>query len=314
LHMTTKATRLGAFTLSLVAAHAAPLLAMDQSLTLDPALFQGITTKTMPAKKTELLAGVRKALDGKLRKGLALDASMEQVGKVMDAVSGMFGEPEGADAAVSPEQEKQMAAAAGGKSDLAMLTGGGADYTKDAEPLAAMLREKGLDEDTIKKACDMFPKNGLKAGDESPEEKEKREKAEAEKKAADEAKEEDDKEKGKQAMDAAIKTAVEVAIKSERKNASEVREALHYVTPWVGTLAPTLAMDSAVDVYQAAGKLLKIDDVEKVSDPFALRALIKSKPLPGAKATVVPKPAMAMDEKTKTTRDNLGLDRIKVVA
>src|ERR1700755_1160142 len=80
-----KVTRFGARTLSLTAAHFAPMLAMDSKVTLPKDLFGGLTTKTFKANRDKLLAGVRGAVDGKLRTGLALDASMKDFAKAIDA-------------------------------------------------------------------------------------------------------------------------------------------------------------------------------------------------------------------------------------
>jgi hypothetical protein len=85
----TKPTRMAALTLGLTAASIAPLLAMDSKVTLPKDLFSKITTKNFAASKAGLLAGVRSALQGKLRKGLALDATMEGLAKAIDAFEGM---------------------------------------------------------------------------------------------------------------------------------------------------------------------------------------------------------------------------------
>lgn len=305
--MATRPTRIAAFALQMTAAAVSPLLAMDAEIQLPRELFNGITSKSIKTDMEKLKAGVRKSLDGKLRKGLALDASMAEVGKVMDTVGELFGGEKGADESTSEEQHKAMEAAAAGKSDLGIPKSVGAEYvSKDAEGLANMLREKGMDEDTIKAACDMFPKPATDASGESDEEKEKLKKDLAAKDA-----EMKDMVK-KPAMDEAIKIAVDKV----KKDNQEVRETLAFVAPWVGQIKPELALDSALDVLHATAEVLGVKDAKKITDAYALRTIIEGKPKQGAKPTVVRATLIAQDEKAKSKLEAMvpGIDRIKVGA
>jgi hypothetical protein len=298
-----KPTRFAALTLGLVAANVAPLIAKDSKIELPKGLFSSITTKNFQTKRTELLGGVRAALDGKLRKGLALDASMEQVGKVMDNVAGLFGE-KGGDESVSEEQHNAMEAAAHGESNLGIPKSVGEEFEKadkgksfDAEPLKNFLREKGMGEDDIKAAFDMLPKPGTDASEEEQAEKTEEEKKAAVSEAVEkERKAMDEKLKGmvtKTAMDEAIKAAAKTTRETERG----IRAALDFVRPYVGELASSLALDSADDVYRHAAVAMKIDGAKDIH-PSALPTLIKMLPKPGARQTE--HTSIAQDEATVT--------------
>lgn len=292
--MSTKPTRFAAITLGLVAANVAPLLAMDSKIELPKSLFSSLTTKNFQSKKAELLAGVRKSLDGKLRRGVALDASMEHVGKVMDTVSSLLEPEKSADESVSEPQHNAMEAAAHGESNLGIPKSVGQEFaqadkgkTFDAEPLKAFLKEKGMGEDDINAACDMLPK----AMDETDEEKQAREaeeKGAADKKLADDKAAKDKKmADDKKAMDGAI----DAAVKAERKNQQAIRSALDEVRPFVGELA--MAMDSADDVYRKAAEMLGIEGAKDIH-ASALPTLIRLKPKAGAR----PSEHIAMDSAT----------------
>lgn len=308
-NLMTKPTRLAALTLGLTAAHCAPLLAMDKQLELPKALFAELTSKNFKDKKVALLAGVRLALDGKLRKGLALDASTGGLAKLLDALEGTA---EGNDESVSEEQHKAMEAAANGKSDLGIPQAVGKEFadkdegkkTFDAEPAKAWMREKGATDEEI---SSMFPPQA--ATDEDPEEKKKREEEEEKKKAADAKTAKDNAMKDmKPAMDAAIETAVA----AERKRAQGVRVAMTDVKPWIGDVPVTMALDSAEAVYRHALTALGVDGAGSLPEA-ALWPVLKVQPKPGAvPAPVTPKLGMdaAAREGLKARLGGIDLDRI----
>jgi hypothetical protein len=279
----TRATRLGALALSLTAAHIAPLLAMDAQITLPKDLFGSITSKNFKDKRTELLAGVRAAVDGKLRKGFALDASTDGLAKLLDALGETA---EGVDESVSEPQEKAMAAAAEGKSDLGIPKAVGEEFAKaddpaagktyDEGPLRDFLKQKGVGDADIEEAMKFLPKQGA-----------------AEDKDPDEGKKDEEKKDmvGKQAMDAAITTAVTAARKTER----DIATAREFARPWVGDIPTSMAFDSADDVYKHALKMLDVgigDDVKG----SALKTILEMAPRPGAPTRKTP--AIAMDAKS----------------
>lgn len=314
-----KPTRFAALTLGLVAAQVAPLMALDQQVALPKSLFDGVTSKNFKSKRAELLAGVRAGLDGKVRKGIALDASMEHIGKVMDNVAGLFGGgSQSVDESVSEEQHKAMEAAAHGESDLGIPKSVGEEYvSKDAAALGEFLKSKGMGADDIKTACDMFPKPAADSEEEESEEDNDGEKkppavdAENEElKKKLEAKDAEMKDMVKKpAMDEAIKSAVA----AERKNQQEVRQAIAFVRPWVGELKADLAMDTAEQVYRNAAETLGIADAKTVHGS-ALRSLISMAPKPGEHHKRAPGARLALDEDTRSAAAKIapGIENIQV--
>lgn len=310
-NLMSKPTRLAAVTLGLMAAAVAPLLAKDAKLELSKDLFTPLNSKNFKASKDKLLSGVRMALDGKLRHGLAVDASTEHVKTVLDALEGMA---EGIDASASEEQHNAMEAAAHGESNLGIPKSVGQEFVNkdaggNAEQLGAFLKSKGMDEADVKTACDMFPKA---ATDEDPEEKKKKE--EADKAAADaaaalKAKDEEMKDMVKKpAMDEAIKAAVVEARKTERG----IRVALDKVRPYVGEIPASMALDSADDVYRHAAVALGIKDAKTIH-ASALPTLIELQPRVGARP-VERESRLGMDEATvsEATKIAPGIANIQI--
>lgn len=278
-----KSTRIGALTLMAAAASISPLLAMDSKVTLSKDLFSKLTTKNFKDEKAKLLTGVRTALDGKLRPGLAMDASMKGVAKVFDAFEKMNAE----------EMDKLDDAEA--RDEEVEATPEEKPKAYDAEPLRGFLKDCGLDEEKITKCMDMMPKNGL-AGDEdeTAEEKAAREKKEKETAADKKAKDEELKAKDaemknmvtKPAMDAALKAQAETFeknLKTVRETERGVRVALTEVKPWVGELPATMAFDSAADVYRHACVMREVEGAKTLHSD-ALFPVLKSLPKIGARA------------------------------
>lgn len=270
-----KATRFGAMTLAFTAAQVAPLLAMDSKANLSTALFAPLTTKTYKANRDKLLSGVRTAIDGKLRPGLALDASMEQLSKALDAFSDDM--IQGVDEPAPEDKVEEMEEAAEVAPAKPIAEEGS---TYDAEPLKAFLREKGMGEDDIGKVCDMMPKSPI-ASDEDDEEAKK--KAELEKQAKDNEMKDM---VSKPAMDAALKAQAETftkQIQGVRENERAIRTALSEVKPYIGELPASMAFDSAADVYR---HVLSIKGVEnaKALHADALLPILKTLTPIGARA------------------------------
>ena len=282
-----KATRFGAMTLSIVAAQISPLLAMDQKVTLPTTLFSPLTTKNFKDSKTALLSGVRVAVDGKLRGGIALDASMEQLSKALDAFSDDM--TAGVDEP-APEDKADIMTKSASLEPPKAITEPGATY--DAEPMKGFLRDCGIDEEKIAKCMDMMPKNGMaRDADETPEEKAAREKKEKDDKAATDAalaaKDAEMKDMvSKPAMDAALKAQgaeFEKKIQAVRDNERGVRIALDEVRPLVGEIPATMAFDSAAAVYRHVLVMKGVDGAATMHSD-ALLPVLKNLPKAGARA------------------------------
>src|SRR6185369_5937462 len=159
----------------------------------------------------------------------------------------------------------------------------------DSAKVGEFLRGKGMDEESIKTVCDMFPSN--MAGDEDDDDKD----------------DDKDKDKGKgpfgmdsskfvskQAFDEALKgqgESFEKRIADVRKNEQGIRVALDAVRAYVGEIPPTMAFDSAADVYRHA-LVMKGVDGAKTMHPDALPTVLKTLPKIGAKPVEVAHIAM----------------------
>ncbi len=287
-----KTTRFAALMLASTAAQIAPLLAMDSKVTLPKDVFTKATSKNFKDAKPAILAAVRGAIDGKLRPGIALDASMEGLAKAIDAFGGLEDEVEDEKdidvaAEVNPIDAPQVASE---------------KTTYDAEPLKAFLREKGMAEDDIMKACDMMPKPALDSDEESDEDKKKREEQTAK---------DEDKMKDmvtKPAMDAAI----DAAVKSVRANEQGIRTALAEVKPFVGELPASMAFDSAASVVRHALKMLNVEG-HATLHPDALMPVLKAQRKPTDRKIDIANPVLAMDASAITKANAMapGLEHIQ---
>ncbi len=258
------------------------------------------------------------ALDGKLRKGIALDATAAHVKTVLDALESVA---EGADESVSEEQHKAMEAAAHGESKLGIPKDVGEEYaeadkgkTFDAEPVMSFLKEKGLSEDDLSAVADMLPKPALDSEEEEAEEDNDGKKVPPpvvkDKKGA----KDNDMPITKHAMDAAIQAAQEATAKRVREAERGVRVALADVRPWVGELPPALAFDSAEGVYRHALGMLDVDGA-KTLHADALQPILHAQPKPGARRDNLEVQDLALDEATidEATKLAPGLSRIRYV-
>jgi chemotaxis protein histidine kinase CheA len=290
-NLMSKPTRFAANTLLLTAGYLAPLLAKDAKIDLMP-IFKDVTRKSFKAKPITM------ALDGALKGKLAKDADISHVAEMLDHLERAKPE-EGADEAASEPEKKAMekAAAAGDAEE-----DDDKDKAYDAEPFKAFLKEKGVNDEDIAKAMDMMPKSGAADADETEEEKKAREakaakdeeiKTEAEKKAND-AKTARDKEMEERPTKAAMDAALKATVKQVRDNERGIRVAIADVHPWVGDLSPTLALDSADDVYRHAATMLNLPDAKTIH-ASALPTLIKLMPKPGARPVEGGHTSIAMD-------------------
>jgi hypothetical protein len=271
-----KPTKLGVQVLAATARSIAPLIAMDQKVVF-PAdlvgLFKGLTTKNIGSTKGKLLAGVKLALDGKTRKGMAMDGPLEHLKAAVDAYEEMSG----------PKADEPAPEAATIEDTVEPIAAG-EEPGPDAK-VADFLRSKGLSDEEIKSVCQMI-KPGVVGDEDDDEEKKKEEEERKRKEGA----------MDKQAMDAALKAQGDVFEKrlQEVRNAERgVRVAINEVRPYVGELPASMAFDSAADVYRHVLVMKGIDGA-KTMHADALQTVLKTLPKAGAsEAKVVA--AIAMD-------------------
>jgi 8-oxo-dGTP pyrophosphatase MutT (NUDIX family) len=242
-----------------------PKLAADAKIDLTP-LFKGVTGKNFKEQKPAIIKGLGTITKGKLAK----DASIEDVNALLDKLDGV-------EVAEAKDEEVEADPS---------------DTTMDADPIEGLrkyLGECGMDAEGIEKACSMMKP---KAADETPEEKEAREKKEKETPpAAADAEEDKDKMKdmvSKSAMDAAIKLATQKGEKNAKdaaklaedatmKRLADIRVAERAVEPLIGK--PAVALDSAEKIYAAAltASDVKIEGVDPSAFPAMVDILVKSK-------------------------------------
>lgn len=297
-NLMSKPTKLGLHVMGATALRIAPLIAMDQKVVFPAELvgiFKGLTTKNFKTSKEKLLDGVKLALDGKTRKGLAMDGPLADLKKAVDSYEEFAGE--GAD---KPTEETMM-------DTVEPIEGEVQGKVFDDGNVAQFLRGKGMGEDDIKTVCDMMPK--AIAGDEDDEEaKKKAEAEEAERKKKEGAMD-------KQAMDAAITSAVSTALTTERKNQTGIRAALSDVRDYVGEIPASMAFDSASDVYRHA-LVMKGVDGAKTMHADALPTVLKTLPKIGSvKSVVADTSHLAMDASaiSKAQKIAPGLEHISSI-
>lgn len=256
--MAGKLTRMGVYTVGILAAALTPKLAKDAALDLSPILTKLEAGKTLKDSRPVIAAGL---------KGLKLakDANLDDVTALLDKLE----KAEKVDGMDDLEPNSAPMMGAGEEDD---------DEAMDASGEQAMsfLKGKGLSDDDCKAVMDMMRP---KAADETPEDKEKREKEEAAKKAAADA--EADKEKpemvDKKAMDAAITAAVDGAKKSAIKLGNDIAAAKEKVEPWVGKIPSSIAFDSAEGVFKKALEMLEVKNLDKMH-PSAFEAVLDAQP------------------------------------
>jgi len=293
-------------------------------------LIGGITNKNFKDKKKELVASVAKLTKGKLAK----DANIEGLVQLIDALEGEPANPMEEMGGGIPGREEEGTTDAGAnvlvagpekKEGLAPETdkeeqiGEAHDDEYDA-PLAAFLRERGLDDADVQQACKLAEHGAPSGLDEKEDEDAEDEMLDGKvtekgkeistdepssfkgmpepggkmagdvkvKKAAMDAAITKVKADGKKAMDEAIaklktenETRVKQAADAALKNARETRDAENEVRPWVGHL--TQHHDNAEAVYRTALTMLGMDKklTDEIKEVPALRLILKSQPKAG---------------------------------
>lgn len=328
-------TKFANLALQLTARSLRPVLAQDAKIDLMP-IFADLTSKNFPGRKAKVLKALEKATKGKLAK----DASLSHITELLDHL-----EHPSSDESVSGPQHRAMAAAAGGHSTLGIPSGVGqefmdADRGKSfADAFPEFLRGKGLDEESIKEACDMafgsakgkdeFPPK--KEGEKDKEELNKEKEEEGTEGEADDESEEEIEEKAEerekpakdnlpahegtvaamtgdskkgfisqQAFDEALKAATKGIRKEVRQNERDIRLALDEVRPYVGELRGA-EYETPKQVYASALKALGMDAKEvDALNREAMKIVLKHMP----KRTGA-RPPQAQDSKTvASTRES----------
>lgn len=226
-----------------------PKLAKDAKIDLTPAL-AGVSFKNFASKRGDVLAAITKIVTPHLAK----DNNLENLPQTVDSLAGM---------------EVQEGLDTDPSSGIPMSVEEMKKKTMDADPkmaIEALLKGK-IDDATLAQVCQILggeapapvaaPVPGLDA-------------------------EKDDEEKvSKPAMDAALKAHGASVEANTIARLQAISDAKEFVRPWVGAIA--MACDTAASVYQSALKVLGVPDVTEIKDAAALKVIIKSQPLPGAK-------------------------------
>lgn len=279
-----------------------PRLAKDAKIDLGLA-FDGITGAKFKESKPKIAKNIREQSKGKLAK----DASLDDVEKVLDMLDGH--EVDAGDESVSKEQHNAMAAAAEGNSNLDIPEKVGKEFvdkdkgkTFDAsEKMSEWLKGKGMGEDDIAEGLAMMQPPA--ASDEESAKPDSEEENKRLLKGEDENKEDKEDKKDmvdKKAMDQAIEASSKATAERVRKEVMatqrHVQTARETVRPWVGELAPSLAFDSAADVFRHALTMMGVDKAKDLHAD-ALEPILRAQPKPGAK------PSLDMAYDTKTVSD-----------
>lgn len=130
-------TRGGAAALTALSLYLKPKLAQDAKVDLAPVLAK-VTAANFKASKAAIVAGIKKASEGKL----AQDASLEDIGEVIEALADIL-----------PEQAPEVVEEMGGTDDGEKPP---AEDNDDAE-LRALLKAKGLSDEEIARICSGAP-------------------------------------------------------------------------------------------------------------------------------------------------------------
>ena len=260
--MTTKPvvlSRKAAMAQGVLAYYLRPRLASDAKINLAAAL-AGVTGANFKDHKSDLCTAIQNVCKDKLAK----DANINDLPKVMDSIEEM----------PVPEQDAAgMVTEPNAAGHLERQPTIDNNTTMD-DPVAAVetyLKGK-LPEKEIAKICAMLRGN---AGDAPPPFKEEP------KISAQDAEKEKEEHVDKEAMDAAIKKVAKDTETATIARLNAIRDAEEAVRPYVGKLA--VACDSAVKVYQTALTAMGVPEIDKVNDIVALRAVLASKPVPGAR-------------------------------
>ncbi len=174
-----KPTRLEFLAVTRAARAINPTLAADAQIDYAP-IFKGLNTKNFKARKPTIVSDMKRALAGKVRKTLGMDAPMEHLAHLLNEMEHVK-EPKSLDASVSAPQHRAMEAAAHGHSNLGIPKEVGKEFEKkdkgksfgDANPSANLghwMKKKGMSDDAVKRCMDMIrdelPENALDGMDE----------------------------------------------------------------------------------------------------------------------------------------------------
>jgi hypothetical protein len=234
-----------------------PKIAQDAKIDL-PSILKGLSSQNYKSEQPKIVAAITSALDGKLAK----DASLADIGKVMDEMAdvpmeeGLDTDPNSGLPMEAEALKQKVMGDVDPKTAIQQLLAGKVDDALLAQVLQCLGGEKtppALDEES-----------------------------------------DDDKKKEEQAMDkrlqgfiskedaaANAKIAEDNAVKRVTENLKAVQDARNFVRPWAGEIA--IACDSALDVYKAAAKVAKIDGVDNLKEVDSFKAIFQSRPLPGAR-------------------------------
>lgn len=290
-----------------------PQLAADAKVDYSK-LFDGVSRRTLKARKPQIVADAKKMLKGKT---LAKDASIEGLAHLLDNFEHVE-EPKSLDESVSGSQHKAMEAAAHGHSNLGIPKKVGEEFshadkgkTFDWDMLHDMLtKHAGMNEDAWedfkKKASDEMPENALDGeGEETNIEVEEGEDGDIEEEEGEdgeiEEEEGEDHARDKHAKDKAArdKAAKDKAAKDrkgamDRKGLVTVDEMNKAVAAGVETVKKGLvatqearefvrpyvgqlamALDTAEKIYRKAAEMMHIEDAKSIH-PSALKTVIKT--------------------------------------
>lgn len=303
-----KPTRFANLAMMLASAAVAPVLAKDAKVDLMP-VFKDVTAKSWDAKKTTM--AMDQAIKGKLKKGIAHDATMKQVADLMNHIPG----EDTLDESVSEPQHKAMEAAAHGKSTIGIPEKVGKEFADKDDAKDEIFKKKAMDW-MSSKGMDTAEFEKHMGGDEEMDD-------EAEDEENEEAEEENEgekdppkgkvgkdkkfgkdkfgkdgrggKDKGmgkdeqivltKQAFDEALTArdkSTKEAVRTEmRQEARDMRNAEALCKQKVGTF-DALAFDSAEGMKRHALKTLGCSEYETIH-ATALDSLLKAYPNTGAK-------------------------------
>lgn len=311
-----------------------PVLAKDAKINLMP-IFAGVTSKNFD--KAAILKAVEKETRGKLAK----DANLGHITELLDHL-----EHPSSDESVSGAQHRAMGAAAGGHSTLGIPQSVGKEFSEAdrgksfSDALPEFLRSKGLDEETIKEACDMAFGSAKDAAAEAHRDASEKEGHAAnaedqenpfEKKKDDDEDEEaednlpahegttppmtGDAKKGfisQKAFDAAMDAARKEIRNEVRQNERDIRMALDEVRPHVGELRGG-EYETPKQVYRAALKVLgfdeaSLDDMNKL----AMKAVLKHMPRKGSGSKLMAADRIETSGMDKLAKKFPGIENIKV--
>jgi len=244
-------------------------LAQDAAIDLTPA-FANVKNGEFSKSKKAIVAGVKKALTGKLAQDGDLGGIVAGVEKLMEAVDG---DKTVEDAEINPDDLKN------GEKGNPDIQGGAEEETAEDDGLAAIkayLAEAGVSPEIIA---------GMPSGEEETAEDGRLE-------AGPEGAGGGKPGKGDPAVfdKGAMDTAIAKARTDTIATMNAIAEAKEAVRPIVGEIK--IAMDSAVAVYQQAFKMAGRADMAKVKDLGALKASWGLLPAPGAR----PRAPIAQDE------------------